>query len=131
MHYVFFLLLTLYSAEGLCQKGANSTRRFHKNKRLSTIEFWDKDRRNGQFLCMNAKGDTLVRYSLRRYAGHSSAWPEYYPNGQVRKLELSEAPDGGIQFYRETIYFDENGKITQRFQQSHEDRITPRIHHLK
>jgi hypothetical protein len=66
----------------------------------------------------------LVQYNLRRYAGHSSAWTEYYRNGQVRKLELSNAPDTGIQYYRETIFFDQNGKEMRRFKQSNEDRVT-------
>ena len=62
--------------------------------------------------------------NLRRYAGHSGAWTEYYRNGQVRKLELSNAPDTGIQYYRETIFFDQNGKEMRRFKQSNEDRVT-------
>ncbi len=51
-----------------------------------------------------------MQYNPRRYAGHSSAWTEYYRNGQVRKLELSNAPDAGIQYYKETIFFDQNVK---------------------
>jgi hypothetical protein len=99
-------------------------KRFHKSKLPSTMEIWDKERRNGKFICFNSKGDTLVQYNLRRYAGHSSAWTEYYRNGQVRKLELSNAPDAGIQYYREIIFFDQNGKETHRFKQSNEDRVT-------
>lgn len=95
------------------QKGKQNIH-YHKNKRISTIEVWDKDKLNGKFFCMNAKGDTLIIYHLRRYAGHSSVEAEYYSNGQAKKIELSSAPDGGIQFYREFIYFDEQGRETSR-----------------
>jgi len=42
----------------------------------------------------------------------------------VRKLELSNAPDEGIQYHRETIFFDQNVKEMRRFKQSNEDRVT-------
>lgn len=127
MKYIFALILVLVASDIMSQKWKTTFKRFHKNKRLSTIEIWDKDRRNGQFYCMNSKGDTLAHFHLRRYAGHSSVWSEYYTNGQARKLEYSSAPDAGIQWYRETIYLDEKGIITQRFNQSHEDLISPSI----
>lgn len=102
------LLLLIIFSYTLCFAQAKEPvkKRFHKNKRISTIETWDKEKRNGCFVCMNSRGDTLVQFYLRRFGGHASAWAEYYPNGQVRKLELSDAPDAGIQCYREILYYN-------------------------
>lgn len=123
----FLYLLMLLPVIILAKSKEQTIKKYHKNKKISSIETWDKEKRSGEFICLNSKGDTLTQFHLRRFAGHASAWAEYYKNGQVRKLELSDAPDAGIQFYRETIYYDENGKETQRFKQSHENRVTTYI----
>jgi hypothetical protein len=68
--YLLFVLV-FYSGLSYAQSKEQTIKRFHKNKRLSTIETWDKERRTGRFLCLNSKGDTLLNYQLRNYEGYA------------------------------------------------------------
>lgn len=92
--------------------GGSEKKCFHKNGRLSTIEYWDAQRRSGKMTGYSNQGVEIFIYGLRRFAGHSSVYLSYYENGQVKKAEYSSAPDGGIQFWRIIHYFDENGNQT-------------------
>lgn len=123
-YFLIWSTLILSCTSVYSQKRVNDKIHYHNNKQISTIEVWDKDKRNGKFLCMNAKGDTLIKYHLRTYGGHASAYVSYFPNGQAKKVELSDAPDGGIQFYNEIIYFDEHGKETYRSDLSYPHKLT-------
>jgi hypothetical protein len=91
----------------------------HKNAQVSTKEIWDKDKRQGKSLAFNSKGEQLYEFYLRNFGGHASAHVSYYSNGQVSKVEYSSAPDAGIQWYRETIKFDENGKQIEKWVDQH------------
>lgn len=82
----------------------------HKNGQKSTVETWDKDKRQGKFIGYDLNGKELFYYSLRTFGGHASVHVDYFPNGQVQKIEYSSAPDGGIQFYRDTRKFNETGE---------------------
>ena len=82
---------------------------YHKNGKISTQEIWDKDQRTGTMKCYTNTGKEIISYDLRRFAGHASVYLDYYPNGQIKKVEYSSAPDGGIQFYHTIYKFDEVG----------------------
>ena len=82
----------------------------HANKQVSMVETWDADGRFGSLVVFNNRGEEIANYGLRSIGGHASAHLEYYANGQVSKIEYSDAPDGGIQFYNSTRKFDEQGK---------------------
>lgn len=83
---------------------------FHKNGQKSTVETWDKDKREGKIQAFDLNGKALFTYYLRTFGGHASAHLNYYPNGQVQKIEYSSAPDGGIQFYQDSRKFNESGE---------------------
>jgi hypothetical protein len=82
----------------------------HANKQVSIVETWEADGRFGSLVIFNNRGEEIANYGLRSIGGHASAHLEYYANGQVSKIEFSDAPDGGIQFYNSTRKFDEQGK---------------------
>lgn len=92
------------------EKGEQIMQCFHKNGKVATIETWDKDHRMGKFVGYSFTGKQLFDYSLRSFGGHASVTVRYFSNGQVQRVDFSDAPDGGIQFYRSTITFDEQGK---------------------
>lgn len=95
----------------------------HQNGSASTLEEWDKDRRQGSFTAYNSEGKELCKYYLRTFAGHASVHVSYHPNGQVKKVEFRSAPDGGIQFQHETIEFDEKGAKTNFYDFSYPPKL--------
>lgn len=85
---------------------------FHINKTISTLEVWDKDKHFGSVKGYDNQAKELFYYSLRSIGGSALAKITYYSNGQVARVDYSDAPDGGIQFYESTVKFDELGKQT-------------------
>jgi len=75
----------------------------------------------GRSWAFDHSGKVLVEWHTRTYAGHSSMDRTYHPNGAVNKVEVSTAPDGGIQWYRGTYTFDDQGKQTGFMEQGHDN----------
>jgi hypothetical protein len=93
------------------EKGdSTQTQCYHSNRLLSTSVIWDKHQRFGYARAWDAKGNQIIDYAIRRFAGHASVYFQYHPNGQIRKAEYRSAPDGGIQFEHIVHMFDEHGK---------------------
>jgi hypothetical protein len=130
---VFLLLApTALSAQLHCltrqgSDGESETSCHHENGTLSTIETWDRENRWGHITGFNAAGVQLFHYELRRIAGHATVQLAYYPNGQVKDLHFSSAPDGGIQRYSEDCAFDPTGALIQctKEQYPHELILVP------
>ncbi|MFN6944584.1 MAG: hypothetical protein ACK4ND_06530 [Cytophagaceae bacterium] len=101
-------------------RGAETTC-YHKNNTVSTIETWDKERRNGHIKGLDKNSKELFSYYLRRYAGHASVRLWYHPNGQVSKVEFTSHPDGGIQSYHYISEYNENGERTKYIDLSRPD----------
>jgi hypothetical protein len=77
----------------------------------------------------NCKGDLVYEGYRRDFAGHSSVHLNYHPNGGVSRIDVSSAPDAGIQWYKSRMTLDEDGNITDRSEQSHDMMTTtPYIH---
>ncbi len=79
---------------------------------LSTKEWMDKDDRWGRSWAYDRSGKELINYQTRKIGGHACVDFSYHANGAISKAEISDAPDGGIQWYRSTTTFDENGVKT-------------------
>lgn len=94
---------------------------YHNNGKISVMEVWDKERRSGRMIGYNNKGKEIINYDLRRFAGHSSVYLEYYNNGQIKKAEYRSAPDGGIQFWHIIHNFDSQGNQTEYYDLSQPD----------
>jgi len=115
-----------YSPKTTKQREGSSVKKcFHKNGKVSTLEIWDKDQRNGNLKGFNNQRKELFSLSLRRYGGHASARLTYYPNGQVQSVYYSDAPDGGIQYYHSTMEFDKLGRQTSFREDKYPDELRP------
>ncbi len=79
---------------------------------LSTKAWMDKDNRWGQSWTYDRRGKVIFDRQTRKIAGHASVDFRYHPNGAVSRAEYSDAPDGGIQWYRSTTTFDTAGVQT-------------------
>jgi hypothetical protein len=136
MRFIYFILfLLLISPQSYTQLNCKKTKTsdsnvetcLHKNGKISTIQTWDLTRRNGSIEGFNNQGQSIFKFYLRTYAGHASAQWEYYPNGQVKKVNYSSAPDGGIQHYSGSRTYDENGNQTSSYDDEYPPRLITRI----
>ena len=98
---------------------------YFTNGTISTTEWRDKDDRFGRSMAYDPTGKEIFSYHTRRVGGHASAHFSYHPNGGISKVEVSDAPDAGIQWYRSTATYDEAGNRTGFREQRHEDLISP------
>jgi hypothetical protein len=96
---------------------------FTSPRTLSTSICFDTLRRNGFAVALNRDGDTTAKWYLRGYAGSAMVHFEYHGNGAPRKAYYSNQPDGGIQFYSETVYFDEQGNVTSRWEEEYPPKL--------
>ncbi|MFP9117522.1 hypothetical protein ACLI08_07030 [Flavobacterium sp. RNTU_13] len=92
--------------------GTTIQKYYHKNGTVSTLETWDNNHRFGEVKGFNRNGAQIFMYHLRAIGGHASAYITYYADGQVQKVEYSDAPDAGIQHYQSWTTFNENGEQT-------------------
>lgn len=132
MKTALFLLLIIIQTPLFAQFNCKTTKQkdgsevkkcFHKNGKVSTLETWEKDKRHGNLKGFNNQGKELFSLALRHYGGHASAQLTWYPNGQVKSVSYSDAPDGGIQYYHSTRQFDEAGNQTSFTEDSYDDKL--------
>lgn len=94
--------------------------------KVSTKAWMDKDDRWGRSWAYDATGKEFFSYQTRKIGGHASAHFSYHANGAVSKIEVSDAPDGGIQWYSSTTTYDEQGNKTGFSEHGHDnDGIIP------
>lgn len=113
------ILFSQYNCKTIHNQDGKTITCLHKNGKPSTIEYWDTENRNGSLTGFSSDGKELFKYYLRNYAGHAYAQIEYHSNGQVSKAYYSSAPDGGIQFFKETRKYDENGNLIDHWEQKY------------
>ncbi|MBL0126624.1 MAG: hypothetical protein IPP83_04020 [Flavobacteriales bacterium] len=95
--------------------------RYFTSGKVSTKVWTDKNDRWGRSWAYDAAGKELFSYQTRSIGGHASANFSYHPNGAVSRIEVSDAPDGGIQWYRSTTSYDEHGVKTGFTEQGHDN----------
>jgi hypothetical protein len=130
------LLLALLTLPAMAQLGRKELRtdtglvvlHHHATSEVSTKEWMDTDERFGLTTAYDRSGKEIFRYGTRRIGGHASVHFSYHANGAVSRAEASDAPDAGIQWYRSTTTFDDQGNQTGFYQQNHEDLTTLRFH---
>ncbi|MBK8497616.1 MAG: hypothetical protein IPL52_02065 [Flavobacteriales bacterium] len=129
MRPIFLLILTVLSIAA-CAQGRERTFKtdtgivvlhYFTNGKVSTKAWMDKDDRWGRSWAYKPDGAVLVEHQTRRIAGHAGVHFTYHPNGAVSKAEYSEAPDAGIQWYRSTTTFDDQGNKTGFTEQGHDN----------
>ncbi len=117
--------LTIQSlAYGQSPKPVTCDKRYYNNKKLSLEVCMDMDGREGYAIVYNKKGEEVLKWNTRTYAGHASAYFKYHANGGVRVAEYSTHPDGGIQWYREKLDLDEEGNVMHRWVDQYPSELT-------
>ena len=133
LHSIAFMLVMVQgSAQGRTKTMATDSGvvRLHyfTTGELSTKEWMDKEDRWGRSWAYSRDGRTIIDRQTRKFAGHASVHFDYHKTGGVRRAEIGDAPDGGIQWYRSTTTFDENGDQTSFTEQGHDnDGIIPSL----
>lgn len=98
-----------------------------KTGELSTKEWRDKNDRFGLTTAYDRAGKEIFRFGTRRIGGHASVHISFHANGAISKAEASDAPDAGIQWFRSTTTFDDQGNRTGYSEDSHEDLVRPSV----
>lgn len=123
--FAFFLVSQLLFAQNKEFKKCEYT--YFKNKSVSTSKCFDEYDRWGKATAFNNKGEIIFERNLRKVGGHSSVYFSFYPSGAVHIAESSDAPDGGIQWYKSKTTFDESGKVIDYWEQSNDDLRRPSV----
>ena len=117
LHFTFLLLLSMGSQAQPREKSVQTDSgqvvlHFFADREISTKQWTDLDKRWGRSLAYDQNGKEIFNYQTRSIGGHASVYFSYHPNGGVSKIEVSNAPDAGIQWYRSTATYDETGNRT-------------------
>jgi len=100
---------------------------YHSNGKESTVEFRPISKlygAQGFSKAYDKTGKLIYDANSSRSGVLSGTGFSYYENGAVKVAEYSSHPDAGIQWYKKTTYFDENGIITSEFEMSDDMRVT-------
>jgi hypothetical protein len=95
---------------------------------ISTREWTDPDGRWGKITAYAPDGREIFAYHTRTVGGHASVQLQYHASGGISRAEVSDAPDGGIQWYQSTTTFNEQGEQTGFSERGHgNDGPIPRV----
>lgn len=119
MKRLLFVFFSLLIGGVYCQNDTIHIRYFPSGK-VSTIQVLE-DQREGFARAYNQNGEVIYEANIRRFAGHASVQFTHYKNDAVKTAHYSSAPDGGIQWYRVTTEFSEDGEVTKETKDSHEN----------
>jgi hypothetical protein len=118
MKTLFLLLIILISSESFAQlackklkgRGGDSTVCYHKNGKVSTIDFETVEHeRYFEFRAYDINGNESLKANHGYLHGGASLDVAYYDNGAIRSARKTFQPDGGIQHYDATSFFNEDG----------------------
>lgn len=119
MKFLFFISFSLLCfSESLAQlkcktlkgKFGDSTTCFHLNGKVSTIDFTGSESdRYRHFIAYDSKGNEMYKAEHGCWHGCGSLDVKYYPNGSIQSARKTFQPDGGIQHYDNTSFFNEDG----------------------
>ena len=118
MKTLFLLLAILFSSQSFAQlackklkgRGGDSTVCYHKNGKVSTIDFETVEHeRYFEFRAYDSNGNESLKANHGYLHGGASLDVTYYDNGAIRTARKTFQPDGGIQHYDATSFFNEDG----------------------
>lgn len=91
-------------------KGGDSVVCFHKNGKVSSIDFETIEHKNYyEFQAFDVSGNQVLKANHGYLHGGASLDVKYYDNGAIRSARKTFQPDGGIQHYDATSFFNEDG----------------------
>jgi hypothetical protein len=102
-------------------------RSFYPNHHWSAYSYLLFSTGNGQAVCFNPDGKIMFKSEISRNHGHHSVVFTHHQNKVVSKVEESQAPDAGIQWYRSEYYFDDRGIKTGESHDSYDERPGLRV----
>ncbi len=114
----YLLFVILFSnqtfAQLACKKlkgrGGDSTVCYHKNGKVSSIDFETVEHeRYFEFRAYDSNGNESLKANHGYLHGGASLDVTYYDNGAIRTARKTFQPDGGIQHYDATSFFNEDG----------------------
>jgi hypothetical protein len=118
MKTLFLLLVSVFSSQSFAQigckklkgRGGDSTVCYHKNGKVSTIDFEIVEHdRYFEFRAYDTKGNESLKAHHGYLHGGASLDVTYYENGAIRTARKTFQPDGGIQHFDATSFFNEDG----------------------
>lgn len=118
MKTLFLLLAILFSSQSFAQlackklkgRGGDSTVCYHKNGKVSTIDFETVEHeRYFEFRAYDSNGNESLKANHGYLHGGASLDVTYYDNGAIHTARKTFQPDGGIQHYDATSFFNEDG----------------------
>ena len=95
----------------------DSTVCFHQNGRISTVTYPDADTYSMNYrytIVYDQQGNEVYRGGQGYKHGGGSLYLKYYANGAVSSARSTFQPDGGIQYYDVTTYFNEDGSYLRK-----------------
>jgi len=84
--------------------------RLFPNGTLSTFSYLEKDHK-GKAIAYNLKGETIYEKNIRRVYGNASVRFSHYDNGALEKAHYTSYPDGGIQWFKSTTFYNKKGEV--------------------
>ncbi|MFN3343829.1 MAG: hypothetical protein ACK40M_14120, partial [Flavobacteriales bacterium] len=96
----------------------------YPNGKISAYSYILNSTGNGKAVCYDPQGKIMYQGEVSRNHGHRSVYFQHHPNKVVSKIELSSAPDGGIQWYRTYLFFNEQGVLVNKIEDNWDDRVT-------
>jgi hypothetical protein len=128
--FAYFLLaancgFTQLKCKTLKGRFGDSTVCFHENKSVSTIDYPDREADSYKhFLAYDNKGNKIFEGGHGYRHGGGSLDVKYYDNGCISSVRSTFQPDGGIQHYDVTAYFNEDGSFNRREDNSWDKQVT-------
>lgn len=111
-------------------KLGDSTISYHQNGKISIINYKsDPDFNIHTFIAYDNTGKQIFKGDHGYRHGGAGIYPKYYSNGQISSIRSTFQPDGGIQYYDVTEYWNEDGSYSHKEDNS---RNTERetLHHV-
>lgn len=120
---IYIMSCFLFSLTAFSQQDTLHIHYFQSNEVSALIVL--SDNREGFAKAYSIDGKEIYSKSIRRFGGHESVEFRHFESGGVKEANYSSAPDGGIQWYKSTTYFDEVGNVTGFQENSHEQLLSP------
>jgi hypothetical protein len=133
MHYISLFVFSLLQIGIFAQQNCStkhlpkgdSTRCYFADGKISSIHYPDaKHERYTHFIAYNASGKVVFEGEQGYLHGSSGLDVTYHSTGAVSTIRRTFQPDGGIQHYDETFYFNEDGSFSHSIDNSWDRELT-------
>jgi hypothetical protein len=133
MHYINLFVFSLLQLGVFAQLNCStkhiskgdSTRCYFADGKISSVRYPDaKHERYFHFIAYNTSGTVVFEGEQGYLHGSSGLDVTYHTTGAVHTIRRTFQPDGGIQHYDETFYFNEDGSFSHSIDNSWDRELT-------